>query len=66
LLAGRRLVERGGSARSFHVGTMNSRTAYEIFVLNAKRESVLNTDEALYYNRPGRRFERHDRVNHSA
>jgi len=60
------LVERGGSARSFHVGTMNSRTAYEVFVLNAKRESVMNTDEATYYNRPGRRFERHDRVNHSA
>ena len=29
------LVERGGSARSFHIGTMNSRTAYEIFVLHS-------------------------------
>jgi transposase-like protein len=60
------LVERGGSARSIHVDTINTRTIYEIFVLNAKRESVLNTDEAAYYGRPGRRFARHETVNHSA
>ena len=34
-------------------------------MLNAKRESTLNTDEASYYARPGRRFTKHETVIHS-
>jgi ISXO2-like transposase domain len=60
------LVERGGAARSVHVDRMDARTAYDIFVLSAKRESALNTDEARYFTRPGRRFAEHETVNHSA
>ena len=37
-------------------------TAYEVFVVNAKRESV----SIPMKRHPGRRFVRHDRVNHSA
>jgi len=43
---------------------MSGRTVYEIFVLNAHRDSVMNTDEATYYRRPARRFAKHETVNH--
>jgi transposase-like protein len=60
------LVERGGGARSIHVDRINAATAYEALVLNARRESELNTDEATYFRRPGRRFAEHETANHSA
>jgi transposase-like protein len=59
------LVERGGSARSIKIDHLDAGKVYEIMVLNARRESVLNTDEASVFIRPGRRFKDHETVTHS-
>jgi transposase-like protein len=60
------LVERGGSARSFHVDRTTARAIYDILRANASFDSTLNTDEARFYIRPGRAFASHESVNHSA
>lgn len=59
------LVERGGSARSFHVEGTSVAQIAPILRTNARRESKLMTDEALQYRQVGREFESHDSVNHS-
>jgi hypothetical protein len=58
-------VERGGSARSLHVDRLTAAKVCETLVLNARCESVLNTDETGYYATPGRRFAKHETVVHS-
>jgi len=60
------LVERGGPARSFVVGTVDSKTVSELLEEQVARESVLNTDEAAYYKKAGKKFAKHEAVNHSA
>jgi hypothetical protein len=59
------LVERGGKARSKHVAAINSETLRPFVVTNASRKSTLNTDEAAYYTKMGREFDKHHAVDHS-
>jgi hypothetical protein len=58
------LVERGGSARSFHIDSASIADIAPILNANISRESRLMTDEARHYMEPGREFASHDAVNH--
>ncbi len=60
------LVERGGKVRSFKVDRVNSKTLRDILVRQVDRKSILNTDDAIYYEGPGKEFADHQSVNHSA
>ena len=59
------LVERGGSARSFHIDSTSIADIAPILKANISRESRLMTDEARHYMEIGRGFESHEAVNHS-
>jgi transposase-like protein len=61
------LVERGGSARSWHVDGTTIGTLIPIIRANVAQESAVMTDEAMWYknlNKEGS-FASHDAVNHS-
>ena len=58
------LVERGGSARSFHVEGTTIADIAPILKANISRMSRLNTDEATHYHQVGSEFVSHDTVNH--
>ena len=60
------LVERGGSARSFHVDGTRAADIAPILRANLSRETAIMTDEAGYYKEVGREFASHDTVNHKA
>jgi transposase-like protein len=60
------LVERGGSARSFHIDGMAIRDFMPIIRENVKKETRMNTDEAKHYNDLSKEFAGHDTVTHSA
>jgi transposase-like protein len=59
------LVERGGSARSFHTAGHSVGSIVPIVRQNIRRESRLMTDQALHYRALGREFAEHGRVEHS-
>jgi transposase-like protein len=59
------LVERGGSARSFHVDGVRIADIAPIIRENLSRESKLMTDQAAWYKEIGEDFLRHDTVNHA-
>jgi hypothetical protein len=59
------LVERGGSARSFHIDTHKLAEVTAIVRANVHRETAINTDEGKWYNELGEHFASHDTVNHS-
>ncbi|QWG15781.1 IS1595 family transposase [Bradyrhizobium sediminis] len=59
------LVERGGSARSFHVDGNRIADIAPILRANLSREAKLMTDEHGSYKEVGREFASHDTVNHS-
>jgi transposase-like protein len=59
------LVERGGSARSFHIDATSIAQVVPILRANIDRETALMTDEAQFYKGIGREFASHDAVNHS-
>jgi hypothetical protein len=59
------LVERGGSARSFHIDSTSIADIAPILKANILKESGLMTDDARHYMEPGRDFASHDTVNHS-
>jgi transposase-like protein len=59
------LVERRGSARSFLVDRVNTKTVRKILLENVDTQSELMTDEAPVYKRPGWKFADHHSVNHS-
>jgi len=59
------LVERGGSARSFHIDSTTLNEITKIVRENVSRESIINTDEGKWYNQLGGHFFSHDTVNHS-
>jgi transposase-like protein len=59
------LVERGGSARSFHIDSTSIADIAPILKANISRESKLMTDQARHYMEVGRDFASHDAVNHS-
>jgi transposase-like protein len=59
------LVERGGSARSFHVDTTSAAQIAPIVRENIRRESALMTDKALHYRAVGTGFKGgHHTVDH--
>lgn len=59
------LVERGGRARSFHVKELDALTIRKTLGENVVLDSRLHTDEAHHYRKPGEKFAKHERVNHS-
>ena len=59
------LVERGGNARSFHVGGTYANELMPIIKANIDRETQISTDQAKYYNKLGKHFQKHGSVNHS-
>ena len=59
------LVERGGSARSFHVESVKKEDVLPIVRANLDRESHVMTDEAKRYAELGNEFAKHDAVDHS-
>jgi transposase-like protein len=58
------LVERGGSARSFHIDGTSIADIAPILRANIVKESGLMTDEHASYKEIGRGFSSHDAVNH--
>lgn len=60
------LVERGGSARSFHIDHANIANILPILRANLHREVSLMTDSARVYSTIGREFASHDAVDHNA
>jgi transposase-like protein len=60
------LVERGGSARSFHVQGTTIGTLLPILRANISRESELHTDQASWYKGLGAEYADHQSVNHQA
>ena len=60
------LVERGGSARVFHVANADKVTVAKIVMENVHPESRLHTDESRLYHGAGKAFEAHETVNHTA
>jgi transposase-like protein len=60
------LVERSGSARSFHIDSTTIAQVAPIIRENIRRETRLMTDEAPVYKEVGREYDSHDTVNHSA
>jgi transposase-like protein len=59
------LVERGGSARSFHIDGATAGTLLPIIRQNISRETAVMTDELVTYKRLGDEFASHETVNHS-
>ena len=59
------LIERGASARSFHVANVDAKTVREKVVANASRKSALMTDESNIYTKLGREFSSHHAVDRS-
>jgi transposase-like protein len=59
------LVERGGRARSVKVERVTGENLRAAVFGNADTKSVLMTDELGTYRRIGKRFARHETVNHS-
>jgi transposase-like protein len=59
------LVERGGSARSFHIDRVSKEEIIPIVKANVDRESHVMTDEAKRYERLDKDFSKHDSVDHS-
>lgn len=58
------LIQRGGSARSFHIQGTRIADIAPVIRANIAREATLMTDEGTYYREIGREFARHDTVNH--
>ncbi len=59
------LVERGGSARTFHVDDANIATVQKIIRENVDRQSHLQTDASPLYTSVGKEFADHDSVRHT-
>jgi transposase-like protein len=60
------LVQRGGSARSFHIEGNTIAQILPIIRVNIQRETAVMTDERPWYNSVGDEFASHDTVKHSA
>ncbi len=60
------LVQRGGSARSFHVEGTTSGQLIPIVRANISKEAFVMSDELTAYNKLGDEFWMHQTVNHSA
>jgi transposase-like protein len=60
------LVERGGSARSFHVDGTTAKDLLPIIKANVHPDSIVMTDEAMQYTRLAKHFTAHGTTNHGA
>ena len=60
------LVQRGGSARSFHVDGVTSGQLLPIVRANISKEAFVMSDEWSAYNQLGNEYWIHETVNHSA
>ncbi len=60
------LVERGGKVRSFHVPEVTGKTLGPILSAQLHSKSALMTDEGGQYYHAGKKFARHETINHSA
>ncbi len=58
------LIERSGSARSFHLEGSRIADIAPVLRANLHRQSNLMTDEGTYFKQVGREFARHGVVNH--
>jgi transposase-like protein len=58
------LVERGGSARSFHVDSARAKDLAPIIKANVDRQTRVMTDEGNHYTKVGKSFAKHDSVDH--
>lgn len=58
------LVERGGSARTFHVAKADLSTVQKIVRENVAKESRLHTDKSPLYTAVGKEFAEHGTVDH--
>jgi len=58
------LIERGGSARSFHVEGTRIADIAPVLRANIKPDTNLMTDEGKYYSEVGREFAKHETVKH--
>jgi transposase-like protein len=59
------LVERGGSARSFHVDGISASDLRPVIRNSLYKETAVMTDEAPVYDQIARHFSSHEAVNHS-
>ena len=60
------LVERGGRSVSVKVEDLTIQTIKTVLGTHVVLDSTLNTDEAQHYKAPGKKFAKHEAVNHSA
>ena len=60
------LVERDGQKRSYHVANVNHNTVGPILRSQVSTKARLMTDETKIYNKVGKEFASHEKVNHSA
>ena len=60
------LVERGGSARTFHVANVHAATLRTVLVQHVDRASTLSTDNWAGYKPVGREFKHHGWVDHKS
>jgi transposase-like protein len=60
------LVQRKGSARSFHIEDTSLGQIHNVVHDNIARKTALMTDEARHYEDVGQRFASHETVKHSA
>jgi transposase-like protein len=58
------LIERGGSARTFHLEGTRIADIAPVLRSNVSPEANLMTDEGTWYREPGREFASHKTVNH--
>jgi transposase-like protein len=58
------LVERNGSARSFHIERADARSIIPVVEENIDREAKIMTDDARYYMPLKKRGRKHEKVNH--
>jgi len=58
------VLERGGRARSFHIDKVTATELAKVMAKHANPASTLNTDEALRYRKMGKKFAKHQVVNH--
>jgi hypothetical protein len=59
------LVERGGKVRSHHVPSVNAKNLAPILEAQLDGATIVYTDEGATLKNLGRRYEKHDSVNHS-
>ncbi|MBY0579403.1 MAG: IS1595 family transposase [Burkholderiales bacterium] len=60
------LVERDGQKRSYHVANVNHKTVGPILRKQVAEKARLMSDETTVYNKVGKEFASHEKVNHSA